>query len=509
MDRIHLRLHELLALTLVALAVLAFSWPSVAQAWVPPLNLSSDPDVTRMPDIAVAPDGTLHAVWTDQTTREMKYRSRPPGGSWSAATVVGTYAGITIFADGDICIAAAPDGTVHILYADDSSGNSEIYHRSKPVGGSWSGPVNISQTPGTRSEFPHVAVSPDGIVHAAWVDATPSGGGCCGETYYASLSPGGSWTPAINVSNSAANEYEIRMGVGPDNSVHIISAQEDGGPGIQNIYYYTKPAGGSFAPAKNLTGIANVGRNMGGVLKTADGTVHVVYYEGPAPHQVIYQNRPACDTSWSSPVNLSNSAGGSYNPALAADACGNLHVAWSQDIGAVRRVMHSGRLTSGEWSPPEDITGGASSGEWPHLAVAGPQGPTTGTVEAVYVDLSFGSGDEFFTENSLTNCGTVVGIQNPGPVETPSVRGEIRATPNPTTGSIRFDVRVIDSNEPIMIYNVAGRVLRVLPLPRGARDWTDVQWDGRDTAGQEVPGGVYWAKMGASGREATVFVIVR
>lgn len=490
------------AVMLVALGMLAISTAPVL-SWTPPANLSIDADETRLPDIAVGNDGTFHAVWTNATTREMKYSWRPYQGSWSAPAVVGTYAGTTWFMDGDITIAVVPDGTVHILYTDDSSGDSEIYHRSKPPGGAWSTPENISNTPGARSDMPDVAVSPDGIIHAAWIDATPSTGWCCGETYYASKSPGGAWTAAINISNSSANEYPTRIGVGPDNSVHVVTGQEDGGPGRQNLYYYTKPAGGSFGAGVNLTVTIVSGRAPAGVLKTADGFVHVLSYECGTSNistcEVIYRGKPPCSSQWYPAFNLSNDANGSWDPALAADGCGNLHVAWIDDGGGAQKIVYSGRTTSSGWTAPVDITGGGVGANTPRFAVAGPRESTNATVVAVFVNSPSGNPDVFCTEVALTDCELPVPVDvqdaDPGR-EAATIGTGIRVAPNPTNGRVRLAVRTPGAAASITIYDVSGRLLRVLQVPGLPQSWVDVEWDGRDENGRDAAAGVYWVKLG-------------
>jgi hypothetical protein len=488
------RLARWSVLPFVAACALTLCKPSLALAWSPPLNLSNDAGSSQAPNVAVSPDGTVHAVWTDITSKEMMYSARAVGGSWSAPEVVATYAGITMFMDGDIVITVAPDGTVHILYADDSSGDSEIYHRSKPVGGSWSTATNISQTPGQRSEFPNVAFSPDGTIHAAWI-STPS---CCAaETYYASKTPDGSWVAGTIISNSPENEYPTRLGVGPDNSVHVVTSQEDGGPGQQNIYYYTKPPGGSFGSGENLTVTANVGRGLGGVLQTGDGTVHVLYYEN-FPSEVMYQNKPVCG-SWSGAVNLSNNAGSSYEPALAADGCGNLFVSWTDDGDGAQKILFAARTTDGLWSTGVDVTDGATSASGPRLAVAGPRGATTGTVELVYSNAPSGAPDVFFTEAALTGClpPTMTAITHD---PTASEAGLGQSYPNPfnpetsipvtmsRSGHVRIDVFATDG----------ARVRSLIDENRGAGTFS-VQWDGRDDQGNRLSSGVYFYSLTIGG----------
>jgi hypothetical protein len=487
------RLTRWSVLLFVTACLLGLGKPVATFAWTPSLNLSNDADVPQAPDVAVASDGTVHAVWTDTTTYEMLYSSRAVGGSWSTPEVVATYANITIFMDGDIVVTVGPDGTVHILFADDSSGDSEIFHRSKPVGGTWSAPVNISQAPGYRSEFPNVAVSPDGTIHAAWIGSLGNG-----ETYYASKTPDGSWTTPIDVSNSAANEYPTRLGVGPDNSVHIVSSQEDGGPGKQNIYHYTV-SGGTPSAGENLTGTADVGRGLGAVLQTGDGTVHVLYFAENWPAEVMYLNKPACG-SWSTPINVSNNASSSWAPHLAADGCGNLHATWMDDGGGATKILYAARTTAGSWYTGVDITGGATSASTPRVAVAVPRGATTGTVEVVYADAPAGNPDVYFTEVSITGCVPPTTTAVTGNPIVPIV-GLGQSYPNPfnpetsipvvlsRSGRVRIDVYSADG----------GRVRTIIDEHRVAGSFS-VRWDGRDDQGSRMASGVYFSSLVVDGK---------
>jgi hypothetical protein len=421
--------------------------------------------------------------------------------------VVGTYAGTALFANGDIVLAVAPDGTVHVLFVDESSGDNEIYHRFKPAGGAWSPPQNISQTPGTRSDMPEVAVGPDGTVHAVWNDAIGSSQVCCAETYYASRPAFGTWSTPVNISQSAPNEYPNRLAVGSDNTVHVIVSQEDNGPGQQNIYYYAKPPGGSFSAGLNLTGTADRGRGLGGVVATGDGTVHVLYYES-WPSEVMYTSKPACGT-WSAPVNLTNDPDANWNLASAGDACGTLHVAWVDNAGGSQHVRYVGKPLDGGWSSPVTISAAASGTVNPRLAIDLPRGATTGTVEAVYVGADAGATDAYLTEALLTNCGVappVTTVPPGGPAL--GNEGLIRVTPNPSSGQVQFEIRADASASKLAVYDLAGRKLRELAVGEGAGEWRRAAWDGRDGDGRVLPAGVYVVEVGG-GAQSTRVVFVR
>jgi hypothetical protein len=82
-------------------------------------------------------------------------------------------------------------------------------------------------------------------------------------------------------------------------------------------------------------------------------------------------------------------------------------------------------------------------------------------------------------------------------------------SPNPAKGKVTlvFGEQASESAKQIAIYNAAGREVAESVLAPGTSDW---EWQGRDSGGRPVAGGVYFARVRASGREATVkFVFVR
>jgi hypothetical protein len=81
--------------------------------------------------------------------------------------------------------------------------------------------------------------------------------------------------------------------------------------------------------------------------------------------------------------------------------------------------------------------------------------------------------------------------------------------PNPAKGQVTlvFGAQASESAKQIAIYDVAGRQVAESTLEPNMLSW---EWQGRDDGGRPVAGGVYFARVRASGREATVkFVFVR
>lgn len=60
------------------------------------------------------------------------------------------------------------------------------------------------------------------------------------------------------------------------------------------------------------------------------------------------------------------------------------------------------------------------------------------------------------------------------------------------------------------MYDVAGRVVRRLAAGTESAGWKRVYWDGRDEAGESMPGGIYLCRLEACGSaEAREMVVLR
>jgi hypothetical protein len=81
------------------------------------------------------------------------------------------------------------------------------------------------------------------------------------------------------------------------------------------------------------------------------------------------------------------------------------------------------------------------------------------------------------------------------------VTGELRLLFSTGRGELR-DLAVFDASGR-MVYDL-------LSTPPASPQIGEISWDGRDTRGKRVPGGVYWARLGTSTGERTArFVVIR
>jgi hypothetical protein len=93
----------------------------------------------------------------------------------------------------------------------------------------------------------------------------------------------------------------------------------------------------------------------------------------------------------------------------------------------------------------------------------------------------------------------------------PAPNFSLRAAPNPARESSRIEFVLPTTAEVrLALYDVSGRLVRVLEEgPAGAGPHR-VVWDGRDAAGYEVPAGLYFCRLRAAGRaESTSLLRIR
>ncbi|MCS6844204.1 MAG: hypothetical protein NZ528_07775 [Caldilineales bacterium] len=91
------------------------------------------------------------------------------------------------------------------------------------------------------------------------------------------------------------------------------------------------------------------------------GAIHVVWSEnlGSENLEVFYARREP-DGVWSQPLNISNTPLTSFQPQLALDSTGALHVIWSEsawvNTGWETRLLYAQRTIGGAWTPPAVVT---------------------------------------------------------------------------------------------------------------------------------------------------------
>jgi hypothetical protein len=174
-------------------------------AWSARTGLSTDLSYSRGPVIAAAGDGTLHVVWQDgENVGGDIFYAMHNGTSWQTVEEI-----VTGGSDAaEPSVAAAADGSVYVAWADYRHGEPEIYFMSKD-GSGWSQQARLSRAAGA-SILPAVATSTYGDPCIAWTDLRHENA----EVYFRASSlvagvPAGGGEPASAARVSLARPYPV------------------------------------------------------------------------------------------------------------------------------------------------------------------------------------------------------------------------------------------------------------------------------------------------------------
>ena len=109
------------------------SWSSLAK-------LPGEPQGST-PVAVIDSSGNLHVVWYGGGGHSIVYRRRSSAGSWSTQETVATDSTYDLYSPD---VAVAPNGTIHVVWRRRLAyNNSDIYYNNKPSGGGWSTPTLV------------------------------------------------------------------------------------------------------------------------------------------------------------------------------------------------------------------------------------------------------------------------------------------------------------------------------------------------------------------------------
>lgn len=218
------------------------SWEEVGVGSATGDGISNNDGVSGGSSIAIAPDGIPYVVWQDDTNgnREI-YVRRWNGSSWEEVGVGSATGGGISNNSGSSVVAGitfAPDGTPYISWGDESSGNYEIYLRYWN-GSSWEEVGSGSATGGGisnnggDSERPSLAMTSNGILHAAWDDNSSGNfeiyvrhwnGSSWEEVGEGSATEGG-------ISQNSGHSSDPRIAIAPDDTPYVAWNDDSNGNG--------------------------------------------------------------------------------------------------------------------------------------------------------------------------------------------------------------------------------------------------------------------------------------
>ncbi|NLS77597.1 MAG: exo-alpha-sialidase [Chloroflexi bacterium] len=302
------------------------------QNWTAPADVLTSPRVNEAaerPELAVTPDGYLHALWNTGGAHGTLYHSRAPAccaetaGAWSDPRLVDVGSlGETI------ALVADHQGRLYAAYASAETGGIVVL-RSDNSGLTWPTRSEFADPALARSEYslyPRLAVDALDRVHVVW-SVLPWPGH---RVVYARSDDGGiQWR--VRIIDQADPERYPSEGYGPilidvecrgEQEVHLIW---DGAPTVERNHVWSLDGGDTWSePALLFPEIKGVGRaGWNDMAFDSVGTLHSVTLMQPWHAQWV-------DGMWSASTPLSTPPSWAENMRLAVNLGNQLHVVWNR-----------------------------------------------------------------------------------------------------------------------------------------------------------------------------------
>ena len=176
------------------------------------------------------------------------------------------------------------------------------------------------------------------------------------------------FSPAKNVSNNS--DYSFTPQVAVDAAGNIYAVWEDDTANNSNILFSRSTDGGAtFSSPRNLSNSA--GWSFGPrLLVDSQGGVNVVWVDPTPGNQDIFFTRSADGgLTFTTPQNLSNDPADSGNPQMAADSSGNISVVWENDDVTNGVLFTHSTDWGATFSTPVNLATNPSGSFGPQIAV--------------------------------------------------------------------------------------------------------------------------------------------
>jgi hypothetical protein len=185
--------------------------------------------------------GNATAIWADRASDDRRPRiqihriqtaTRPAGGTWSAPVSI-SEVGRRLVQDPQI--AVSPQGETTAIWQRSDGDNLVVQGASRPLGGIWSRPADITTGEGRGGQHQRLVVDSWGNTTAIWegFDIRRSGPEFALEG--AKRRPGGSWSRPVNISGWRSGVGEPQLAVDPQGrSTAVWTIYAKGGAVIQS-----------------------------------------------------------------------------------------------------------------------------------------------------------------------------------------------------------------------------------------------------------------------------------
>jgi BNR repeat-containing family member len=360
----------------------------VAQAfWSPVQRVTWTSGESTNPAMAVDSNGGVHIAWSDATPGnwEIYYKASPDGG-----TTWGTAKRLTRTPDKSYRpdIAVVSGSVIHVVWYEETSSNREVYYSKSTNGGTtWSEAKKLAGTVG-GNRAPVIAIYSVNVLHVVWYGAEPGNS----QIYYRrSLNGGATWSAAKRLNWSSGNCFYPALAVDSTGGVHVV--WYDYSPGNAEIYYKRSTDGGTTWSTSQRLSVTSCPSYDPDIAIDSTGVIHVVWHENDTvANDIYYKKSTDGGLAWTVKKRLTWTSGNSWSPALAIDSLNTVHIVWHDFTPGNWEVFYKNGADGGTtWGTAQRLTRNSESSLDPAIAT-----DSNDFVHVVWTDYAPGNGEIYY-----------------------------------------------------------------------------------------------------------------
>lgn len=349
----------------LAMALLGAASAVAAPTWVSPTDLSVAGRDATAPQIAIDAAGEAVAVWrrSDGSNFIIQSASRPPDGTFSAPVGL-SVAKLDAF---EPQIAITAGGEAVAVWTRINGANFIIQSASRPPGGTFSTPVNLSVV-GQNSTRPQIAINAGGEAVAVW----ESFNGANSIIQGAARPPGGAFSPLPDLSVAGKSASQPQIAIDPAGEAIAVWQRSDGTSSI--IQSAARSAGGAFSAPADLS--------VGGPepAKPRDASQPQVAIDAAGGAVAVWRRFNGANTitqeavrppggAFSAAADLSAAGRDVSVPQIAINPGGEAVAVWQGSNGLDTIIQGAARPSGGSFSALPDLSAAGRDASQPQVAI--------------------------------------------------------------------------------------------------------------------------------------------
>ena len=242
-------------------------------------------------------------------------------------------------------------------------------------GGGWAPPTEVSQSGGSTSRGPSLALEDDGTLHAIWMERA-----LLTDTLYFTVYParstdgGNNWSYTTPLTPAGTSRYEGAMDMDEYGGLHLVWSEQ---PGEHEIWYGQLLDTGWEEHVMISTTEAVTVQIVGPDVEVAGDLIHALWSErtfgsGGISKFDLFYSRSEGGEVWSPPTVAADTGQTSKDVSLASDPSDNIHVVWQENTDPAEILYISGTVytTDTVFSAPITVSVGLTqSAAAPCIAV--------------------------------------------------------------------------------------------------------------------------------------------